>query len=230
VDCSRVLLGLSLALCLGARSGAWADGPGRYRWEADDDAHGLHVFTSEVTEHGYDAVKVMGTLPLALAPLLAALQDFPAYPRWYHHAAAVRELSHPSTPPSLQVLPDGRIGALQSSGPWLLLFVQHTPPLTDRWAILQCVMRPGPQGSVRFEFHSQPTHPELAPRDAVRMQLRGFWQLTPLDRARTAVTFVLDVDPNTGAPAFLVDPVVRETAVETLRGLQRVAARHARSL
>lgn len=56
------------------------------------------------------------------------------------------------------------------------------------------------------------------------MQLRGFWQLTPLDRVRTAVTFVLDVDPHTGAPAFLVDPVLHETAVETVRGWQRVAA------
>jgi len=224
MKCPRLALGLSLALCLGIWTGVRADTPAaRYHWENDAVEGGMRVFTSEVKDHGYDAVKVVSTLPLAVQPLLDALQNFSDYPRWYHNAAAVSELSRPSTPPEVHVLPDGKLQPVRNNGAWLLLFVQHTPPLSDRWAVLRCAMLPGPQGSVRFEFQSQPTRPELAPKGAERMQLRGFWQLTPLDRARTTVAFVLDVDPNTSAPAFLVDPIVRETAVKTLRGLQRVA-------
>ena len=228
MDCGRLLAGIALALCSSFSPGIRAEDVPRYRWEADDEAHGLRVFTSEVAEHGYDAMKITATLPVPVLPLLEALQDFSAYPSWYHHAAAVSELSRPPSPPAVRVQSDGRLEQVGPAGPWLLLFVQHTPPIADRWAVLRCFMRPGPQGSVRFAFHSEASHPELAPQGAVRMRLHGFWQLTPVDRAHTAVTFVLDVDPNTGTPAFLVDPVLRETAIETVRGLQRVGAERAR--
>jgi ribosome-associated toxin RatA of RatAB toxin-antitoxin module len=57
------------------------------------------------------------------------------------------------------------------------------------------------------------------------MDLRGYWQLRPLDATRTEVTFMLDVDPKTSVPAFLVDPQLQDVAVETLRGLERQAGK-----
>jgi ribosome-associated toxin RatA of RatAB toxin-antitoxin module len=193
----------------------------RYHWEHDETQAGVSVYTSAVPDHAYDAIKATTTFALPVQALFGVLRDFERYPRWYHRCAQVRVLREPAATASLPVREDGQLGEFARTGPWLLFFQQHTPPLDDRWAVLRCEYRPGPDHSLWVEFHALEQYAFDAPESAVRMSLRGYWQLQPLAPARTRVTFMLDVDPRTSAPAFLVDPVLRETVVQTLRDLQR---------
>lgn len=85
---------------------------------------------------------------------------------------------------------------------------------------MQCVFRAEPRGSLLIEFHSL-ARSYAGPDDAVRMDLRGYWELRPVGPTRTEVTFMIDVDPNTLAPALLVDPELRDVVVITLQNLRK---------
>ena len=197
----------------------------RYHWQHDETEAGIAVYTSAVPDHSFDAVKATATFALPLQALLDVLRDFEHYPRWYERCARVRVLREPAVMTPLPIREDGQLGELARTGPWLLFFQQHTPPLDDRWAVLRSEYRPGPDNSLWIEFHSLEQYAFRAPESTVRMTLRGYWQLQPLAPERTRVTFMLDVDPRTSAPDFMVDPVLRATVLQTLRDLQREALR-----
>lgn len=194
-----------------------------YSWQDGDSEAGVRLYTSEVQRHGYDVVKGTAAVPFPARHLLDILQAFERYTQWYYRAADVRVLSAPEKVPEVSVAADGAFTDIPSGGPWLLYFRQRTPPLADRWTILRCGFRRGPGGSLRVDFHTQRARGFRAPKDAVHMQLHGYWQLKPLGTARTLVTFMIDADPDTSVPAFLVDPELRAIVVETLGGLQRQA-------
>lgn len=193
-----------------------------YSWSFAGTDGGVRVAQSSVTRHKFDAIKASVIARSPVARLFTILQDFEQYTAWYYRVADVRVLRRPETALRLTVNRDGRISHAPGA-PWVLYFRQRTPPLEDRWTVLQCELRAGPGGSLRIAFRSAPGYPYRAPQDATRMSLRGYWQLRPLGDARTEVTFMVDVDPNTSAPAFLVDPQIRDAVVETLRALQRRA-------
>jgi hypothetical protein len=176
-----------------------------------------------VPRHSFEAVKGTSVLNVPSRQLLSILQAFEGYTQWYYRAAEVHVLSAPKNVPEVSIAPDGSLTHVPSGGPWLLSFRQRTPPLDDRWTVLHCAFRAGPQGSLLVEFRSV-KHEKTAPEGTVPMDLRGYWQLKPLSATRTEVTFMLDVDPQTSVPAFLVDPQLRDVVVETLRGLLRRAS------
>jgi len=218
---ATLVLGLNVA-----RATSVTANDASYSWRTDGTEEGVRVAISEVERHNYDVIKGTVTLPFAVRPLLDVLQAFERYTRWYYNAAEVRVLSAPRTVPEIAVDADGALSHVPASGPWILLFRQHTPPLSDRWTILRCHFDKGPGGSVRATFHSQPPHIGAGHKpagDAVYMQLHGYWELRPLGPARTLVTFVIDADPDTSVPTFLVDPELRAIVVKTLAGLKRQA-------
>jgi Polyketide cyclase / dehydrase and lipid transport len=208
---------LVVCLCRGGRAHAQSDAA--LPWAYYTTRDGIALYTSDVPDHPYPAVKGSLVLPSGAEPIYMALYDFDHYPRWYHHCAEVRTLSAPSTQPSITLLEDGRFGSISAGGTWELFFRQRTPPLDDRWAVLRCTYRQGPRHSLLVEFASVEPHPFKPPPDVTRMHLHGYWLLEPVDREHTRVTFELAVDPHTGAPGWLVNPVLRDTVRETLLNL-----------
>jgi len=192
-----------------------ADPKERYQWESAGSEGQIALFTSEVPDHEFEAVKGVLTLPFPAAPLYLALYDFQHYPQWYYHCDEVQVLGGPTSHAPIPVLPDGRFGEIRPGGPWTLYFRQRTPPLDDRWAILQCSYRAGPGNTLLVEFQSDGHYAFNAPEGLVRMRLRGQWLLRPVNATHTQV-----------APGFLVNPVLRDTVRETLAGLGRAAGVH----
>ena len=192
--------------------------PPVYSWRARDADPNIRLSTSASPRHRFDAVKATAIVSASASHLLAVLQAFEHYPLWYYRASEVRVLQRPQTLPEVAVEPDGKLTRVPSAGPWLLHFRQRIPAIADRWTLLRCGLRAGAHGSVLMEFHS--VKPAYDVEGAVRMELRGYWQLRPLTARQTEVTFMLDVDPNTLAPAFLVDPELRDVVVQTLRQMQ----------
>lgn len=192
-----------------------------YAWRPrDTDAQDkIRLSTSASPGHRFDAVRASVVLAAPASQLLSVLQAFEHYTLWYYHAAKVRVLRRPERLPAVTVGTDGQLGNVPDVGPWLLHFQQSVPAIADRWALLRCAIRAGKAGSILVEFRS--VEPAYDVPDAVRMKMHGYWQLKPLTATHTEVTFMIDVDPNTLAPAFLVDPELRDVVVQTLRGLQK---------
>jgi hypothetical protein len=203
---------------------AFAQAGPTYTWERADAQFGFAVYTSGAPNHSYDVIKVVAMLDVPLRILLGALEDFERYPNWYYDCSRVRVLTRPAMAAQVALRADGTIESVSSAAPYALLFVQRVPPLDNRWAIVRASMRQRGTGLV-IDFQSLDTDARRGPSGAVRMRLHGAWTLAPLTRNRTQVTFLLDVDPNVSMPAFLVDPRLREIAVETVHGLQRITQR-----
>ena len=184
-----------------------------YSWKTGAAQSEVRVSISAVRRHAYDAVKVTTNVPASTARVLAILKAFETYTQWYHRAAEVRVLQRPAAP-------TGEVA-------WTLFFRQHAPPLDDRWTILRARLRTEPKGSHFIEFHTI-QHPFTPPEHTVHMDLRGYWKLRPLGPGRSEVTLMIDVDPNTAVPAFLVDPQLHEAATHTLAALRARALRRER--
>lgn len=198
----------------------------RYSWAPADAQDGIQVFTSIVTRHNYDAVKASSIMPVPAAQVFEVLRAFERYTSWYHRLADVKVLSEPRALAAVGFAPDGSLDHVVTSEPWILFLRQRTPPLEDRWTLLHCKLRAGARGSLLIDFHSlKGAH--RGPEDAVYMDMRGYWRLQPLGAARTEVTFMVDVDPNTAAPAMFVDPELRGVVTETLTSLRKVVLRSA---
>jgi hypothetical protein len=190
-----------------------------YTWEREDSQHGLSVYTSDVPEHSYDALRLVTALDVPLRHVFARLEDFEHYPSWYYSCRRVQVLQRPADVERTAFKDDGSPAALPK-GHYTVLLVQHAPPLEDRWAIVRASMTISGR-SVVIEFQSLEGAEPRVPPDGVRMRVRGTWKLTPLTESRTRVALVIDVDPNVSLPAFVVDPQLQTVAVEIMRGLQR---------
>jgi|GEM_PF-4404241 len=215
---SRLLQAIGVAATLSAAT-AVADGS-RYAWTAAETRDHIQVFTSEVASHSYDAVRAKAVITAPAARVIAMLQQFERYSSWYHRVSEVRIVRQPKAMPEIGIGSDGSLLHVPDTGPWILFLRQHTPPLDDRWALLRCGLRAGPRGTLLIEFNSlQRAFAE--PKDAVRMDLRGYWELRSIGPSHTEVTFMLDVDPNTVVPALFVDAELRDVVVITLQNLRK---------
>lgn len=83
--------------------------------------------------------------------------------------------------------------------------------------MLRCLVRAAAGGALVVEFRSLPSRDSID--GAVRIDLRGYWQLRPLNTEETEVTLMVDADPKTSLPDFLVDPELRSVVIQTLRAL-----------
>lgn len=194
------------------------------KWALEERVGHVALYTAEVEAHGYDVVKAVVTLPVPAAPIVAMLRDFADYPRWYHACKQVRVLERPSSVSPLQLDGRGRFIPHAASESYLLLYLQDASPLDDRWALVVNTLRIE-HGALVIDFHSVTRPGVHGPAHAVPMRLHGRWELSPLAPNRTRVTFVLDVDPNTSTPAFLVDPQIHDIALRTLQNLDRALTR-----
>ena len=202
--------------------GAWAQSRSRYNWEAEDSRYGFAVYSSGVPDHSYDATKVVAELDVSAPALVDALQDFANYTRWYYQCVSVRVLERPKASVKVHVLEDGQIDLLSGSQPYTLFVLQRSGLLDDRWAIIRGAPRLSANRSLVIEFQSLDNYAYEAPAESVRMRMRGAWILSPIGPNRTRVVLIHDVDPDTSAPTFLVDPKLADIAIETMRGLQRI--------
>jgi hypothetical protein len=198
-----------------------------YSWTLVETHSGVQLFTSRAQRHSYDAVRGTAVVPVEASRVISALQAFERYTAWYHNAAEVRVLRLPSSIAAIGFGADGSITHVPETGPWVLYIRQHAPHLEDRWALLRCGLRAGPSGSIIVDFHSlRRAQPEN--EDAVQMELRGYWLVRPRGSKRTEVTFMVDADPNTIAPALFVDPELRKVVTQTLLNLREYVSAEVR--
>jgi hypothetical protein len=222
MDVRWMQLAAALLLAVSMSDDAWAQSRSRYNWEAEDSQYGFAVYSSTVPDHDYDVTKVVAVLDVPVLTLVHALQDFANYPRWYYQCIGAQVLERPKASQHLHVSDNGQIDAL-SDPQSFTLFILHRPgALDDRWAIIRTEARLSTKHELVIEFQSLDNYAYHAPAESVRMRIRGAWTLFPIGPHRTRVSFILDSDPNTSTPTFLVDPKLAEIAIETMRGLQRI--------
>jgi hypothetical protein len=195
-----------------------------YKWSYDKTSEAIALFTSDAPHHSFNAVQAVATLDAGPETLVSILREISAYPSWYGRCAQTRVLERPVAKLPIRLAPDGKFIPSGRAESYTLYFLQDVPVVADRWAAIRNKVRFGRDGSLVIEFRSLDQYSYQAPSGTVRMRVLGYWILRPLSPTRTRVIFVLDIDPVLSVPAFLVNPVLRGVAIDTVAGLRKMAA------
>ena len=138
--------------------------------------------------------------------VLAVIRDVPRQTEWMANCEESRLLR--------EEVADVSILYNRTGAPW---------PVRDRDVVLRAetiLLEPSARASVRFANVAGPSAPPID--GIVRMpRLVGAYDLVALSKARTRVTYELDIDPGGSLPAWAVTRTTRDTPLYTLLGLRR---------
>ncbi len=173
-------------------------------WELKRDRRDIQVYTRDVAESPFDAVRAVTELDgVSLSALVALIEDYEACPNWADRCAESYLLR--------------RISATES-----LVYTNNDMPfpVRDRDAITRVVWNQDPQ-SLEVSMSSVAAPEELEEMDG-RLRLREVavkWFFTPLGDGRVRVVNEAHINPGSALPGWVTNMLLVDTPYETLRAL-----------
>ena len=182
----------------GAAAEAW-------QLNTQDAVRDIKVYTRHVGDSPLREFKGVTHIRTEVNALVALLRDADAATRWMHNVTAFEVVASPSATENV------------------VYFVTKTPwPVVDRDAYVRSWMRANAQGQVVSSFRAEPNYAALK-AGLVRMPfLDGSWTFTPQANGMVDVVYQVHVNPGGKLPGWLVNSIVVETPLQTLRNLQGI--------
>ena len=177
-------------------------------WELKRDDEGIQIYTSNVSNSKFKAVKAVMQIPTNLHALTALVQDAESCPDWADLCKEAKVIETVSdTEMYVYTLNDL---------PW---------PVSDRDAIAHVIWEQ------QAEDASVVMHATVAPdklpktKGKVRLQY-GYtsWKFTPLENGEIAVESFAHVDPGGATPAWLTNRLLTESPFVTLKAMRKLIA------
>lgn len=185
-------------------SGSWLPASGQKDWSLKSDKDGISIFTKDLTDSKFKAIRVECELPASLTQLVAVLMDVNTAPQWVYATKSCVLLK--------QVSPSELYYYSEISVPW---------PASNRDFIARLIASQDPKTKVVTILG--PTYPDYLPakKDIVRVsQSEGKWVLKPVAKNRVKVEYTLHADPGGNIPAWLVNMFATRGPYESFRNLK----------
>lgn len=173
-----------------------------WQLEAEDEDLNIKVYTRVVPGSSLKEFKGVTTVQADINTLVAVLKDSDAAMDWMHNIVQFDVKEESSEVESVVYT--------VSATPW---------PVTNRDSYVRSVLSAEPNGVVTSKITAVP---EFGPKDDdyVRMpSLEGGWVFTPKDGGSVEVVYQVHADPGGSLPDWLVNAIVVETPLETLKNL-----------
>ena len=200
-----LLLGWTLAT-----SSVWAGEVGEWRLDAHDEQLDVKVYTREIPGSVLREFKGVTHTQASLSSLVAILLDAEFATQWMDKIITFDVID------------------VYSPQQHLLYIVNQTPwPVKNRDIYLQTEISQDESGTVTVSLIGQPEYgPERAKR--VRMaSMRGAWTFTPTKEQGVQVSYQAHADPSGQLPAWLVNSIVIDMPLNSLRNLHQVIDNYA---
>ena len=172
-------------------------------WKLKNEKNGIKVYTSDVANSKFKAIKVDGELQATLSQIVKVLLDVKGCPEWLYHTKSAVLVK--------QVSPSELYYYSEISIPW---------PVQNRDFVAHLKVYQNAETKV-VTIHG-PAVPGLVPvKDGiVRVQSsKGLWIITPLTNNRVKVVYTLQLDPGGNIPAWLVNLFAAEGPMKSFQGL-----------
>ena len=185
-------------------SGSWLWASGQKDWSLKSDKDGISIFTKDLTDSKFKAIRVECELSATLTQLVAVLMDVKTATDWVYATKSCVLLK--------QVSPAELYYYSEISVPW---------PASNRDFIARLMATQDPRTKVVTIWG--PTYPDYLPvkKDIVRVsQSEGRWVLTPVGKNRVKVEYTLHADPGGNIPAWLVNMFATKGPYESFRNLK----------
>jgi hypothetical protein len=134
-----------------------------YRWQHEAESGGVTLFTSDAPDHDFDALRAVSLVPARPETLVAVLRDIEDFPQWYASCGATRVLQRPAALAEVRLRADGKFGPLSAPESYVLFFLQKTPVIANRWAIIRNTLRVRADGTLSIAFSSLERYPYTPP-------------------------------------------------------------------
>ena len=191
----------SFSWLLTASPAAFADA----EWTQTYDKDGIQVATRPVEGSSIHAFRAEVEVDASIDSLLAVLADPDACARWIHNCKMAKVLASTGfyQRDTYQI----------NDMPW---------PVQDRDLALEVRIHELANGSFRLDMINQP---ESVPEgELVRIrQYEGFYLLTPLESGGTRIEWEQHTDPGGSLPAWLINQLLVDVPVNTLKQLREIA-------
>lgn len=196
------LLTISLLCFFAGHSTAQQSG----QWELKRQSDGLNVYLRDAADSDVKEIKIETTLDASLHAVVAVLKDVPVYEDWIYKCQEAYRLKPAEQKSSLYYC--------QVDFPW---------PMSDRDFIAQSQLRQDPESRIVYiDVKGQPDQKEKV-EDVVRIQdLNIHYELRPLPGNKTYMSYRLHSDPGGAIPVWLVNMVVDNGPVNTVKGMREM--------
>jgi len=175
-------------------------------WELKRQSDGLSVYVRDAANSDVKEIKIETTLDASLHAVVAVLKDVPVYEDWIYKCQEAYRMKPAEDKASLYYC--------KVDFPW---------PMSDRDFIAQSQLSQDP--ATRTVFIDVKGKPDQKPEveDVVRIRsLDIHYELTPVSDSKTKMSYRLHSDPGGAIPTWLVNMVVDNGPVNTVKGMREM--------
>ncbi len=181
--------------------------PGRAqqkKWKLNSDKDGIQVYTANVPNSAFHALKAVCTIETSLTRLTAVLLDVKNTKDWVY-ATKICKLLKQTSPAELYYYSEVSL-------PW---------PASNRDFIIRIAVSQNPATKVLKVIAENKPDYIPAKKNLVRIrESAADWVITPLPNGLVRVEYVMQVDPGGLLPAWLVNMFVSRGPYQTFKGLR----------
>lgn len=181
------------------------EGRAQQQWELYTKKDGVEVYTKNLGQSDFKAVKTICTVDASLSKIAAVLMDVDRTTDWVYATKSCKILQ--------QYAPHDLLYYAEIGLPW---------PASNRDFIIRITLTQDPQTKViTVRALNKPTYiPEK--KNLVRIQQSsGLWQISPVGNGKVRVEYTLQVDPGGLLPAWLVNLFAANGPYDSFRNLQQ---------
>ena len=175
---------------------------GQYNWKLEKDKDGIKVYSSDIPNSAFKAIKVDCTLTGNYTKLIAVLTNVSQFSNWIYHSKTTSLVKKYSA--------NDIIYHTETEMPW---------PLSNRDAIIH--LRINTDSLPKFLSISGSSEPDLVPRSGkVRVvHYNASWKVTMPTAQTIHINYQLEIDPGGSIPAWVANMFVAKGPLETFSSL-----------
>lgn len=184
--------------------GNYASAQGNFEWTLKENTQGIKVFTRDVANSGFKAIKVECILNTTLHQLVAALMDVNGSEDWLYHTTANHLVK--------QISPSELYYYSMVEIPW---------PMSNRDFIAHLNISQHP--ITKIVTLNATCNPDMVPRkpNIVRITYsKSEWVLTPLKTGQIQLVYTIHADPGGNIPAWLSNLFVTQGPLQSIKKLK----------
>jgi len=179
---------------------------GQYNWKLVKDKDGIKVYTSDVPNSAFKAIKVECTLPGTYAKLVSILTNVSQFSDWIYNTKTSKLVR--------QITPLDFIYYLETHLPW---------PLSNRDAVIHFRIRT--DSLPQFLTISGSNEPALVSKIPGRVRVNHYvasWKVTMPSAKTIRINYFLEVDPGGSIPGWIANMFADKGPYGTFSNLARL--------
>jgi len=176
-------------------------------WYLEREEDNIEVFVAKVKGSALKTFRGVVTVDSSLNSVLSVIADASSYPRWLYNCRSAKMIKFVSY--------NEVFSHVVTDMPW---------PFVDRDSIIHSTKTQNVSTKkITIKIVEKPEMLGKLPNTIRTTNIKGLWELTPLQNGQLKILFQMSVDPGGSIPKWLVNSMLIDIPFYTLNNLRRIA-------